>query len=121
MNKSIKTTKTWTDNVSITPEATNQYVIALLHEYDNKIENGEKPNINPYTDKLTMKLIDGGSIEIPETIKKNVIINWNIIKKHSKKSYLHHMFEVIFCLVFVFILLFLLSKLRKVVEFMNKK
>lgn len=116
MNKSIKTSKSLSDNVPITLEATNQYVIALLHDYDGKIENGEKPNINPYTDKLTMKLDDGNIIEIPENMKKEVIINWNIIKQHSKKSYLHHVFEIIFCLIFVFILLFLLSKLRKVVE-----
>lgn len=116
MNKS----RLWTDNVLITPEATNQYVIALLHEYDNKIENGEKPTINPYTDKLIMKLNSGKTIKISEDTKKNVITNWNIVKKHSKKSYLHHVFEVIFCLVFVFILFFLLSKLRKVVEFIKK-
>jgi hypothetical protein len=111
----------WTDNVPITPESTYQYVATLLKEYDEAIETGRKPDFNPYKDKIKLNLDNGESLQVPERVRKETVIKWNMVKNHEKnKSVSEYILEYIFCILFIIMLIFLLTQLRKVVLYMKR-
>jgi hypothetical protein len=61
---------------------TTMYVVSLLHEYEESINKGKPPIIDPYNEKIFMTVGDD-VIEIPDDIKKKAIIKYNIIKDEN--------------------------------------
>jgi len=99
-------------NKNIDIDATALYVIALLNEYEDNIEKGRKPNLDPYNEKIYMN-VGNDTIEIPDDIKKKAIVKWNIMKEanidyENIKHDDHIFFEILTIIICVIIIIFML-------------
>jgi hypothetical protein len=113
------------------------YVFALLDEYDRANDKGEQPEVDPYREKILIKTDNGKYAVVPEEIQQHSINEWVSTKgiKNGKPKYsnggehdnsdddsyendkdntlIDTAFQLIFCLLIIFIVLYSLSLFRK--------
>lgn len=64
------------NSVPISALDTSAHVIALLEDYDRRMNEGINPSINPYKDRIVMTTQEGRMIEIPQDIQEDAIQQW---------------------------------------------
>lgn len=121
--------------IQIDKKKTISYVLSMLNEYDNNIEMKKQSESNPYKDPIYMKTDDGKFVEVPEDLQKYAISKWievksmldekinyvnpeseeDIEKQVLEESYtmFDAIFQMILCLVIIFIILYTISLIRK--------
>jgi len=94
------------------------YMFALLDEYD-KSDDPNKQLRDPYRQQISVPTKNGAYIKVPDYIQKYAIYKWieSKGKIHEKppcnKSFVNNVFQLIVCLLIVFIFIYLLSRFRK--------
>lgn len=98
------------------------YVFTLLDEYDNA-DNNNKPQNDPYKQKIYVKSEEGLNLMIPEDTQRYAIYKWIESKKSAKlikleksqcdNSFTNSVVQLIMCLIIVFIFIYFLSCFRK--------
>lgn len=109
------------------------YVFTLLDEYDNA-DNNNKPQNDPYKQKIYVKSEEGLNLMIPEDTQRYAIHKWIESKEATKSknlskseksscnnSFTNSVIQLIICLLIVFIFMYSLSCFRKGIIKLNTK
>jgi hypothetical protein len=63
-------------SVQLDPAASSSHVIALLDEYNERLKRGEKPDVNPFKERVIAQNDEGIFYEIPIEIQDRAIQLW---------------------------------------------
>jgi hypothetical protein len=120
--------------IGVEPKVVINYVMSLLDDYEYKLNNGLKPDVDPYRESIVMTLEDGRQIEVPEELQRTAVVRWvqqngadnSIVrsdsmeeetktdnkKKKGKKCFLSYGMRIAMCLLTIVILMMVLGKIR---------
>ena len=107
------------------------YVIALLDEYERSVNSGNKPEVDPYREKILVKTENGKYAIVPDEVQQYAIKQWTTSKginngkpilgdpeddendDDSDNTLVDRLFQLVFYLLVIFLILYTLNLLRK--------
>jgi hypothetical protein len=72
-------------SVQLDPDASSSHVIALLDEYNERLKRGDKPDVNPFKERVIAQNDEGIFYEIPKEIQDHAIELWMKTNKNTIK------------------------------------
>jgi hypothetical protein len=70
-------------SVQLDPAASSSHVITLLDEYNERLQRDEKPDVNPFKERIIAQNDEGVFYEIPKDIQDHAIQLWIKTNKNT--------------------------------------